>query len=302
MDTALALDPFEIAMANLAAAGIDFEVVDDPDPPDKRKPPPDESEGDPQGKRSDASSSETIGETTDRSEVRTVGEWQRALRDADLTPTEQHIGLMLSTWMNFSVDDGRRVDTAFGRDRSLSQATIAEKSGRSEDTVGRAIAGLEQKGYLYVHRRPGDTSIYAATVPTGATVHPLPTPRTRGGPPPAPEGDHPPHQRGTAYYSEDTDKAAAEPSLTEPTEEEVGSRTLELALAEVRRQKEAGTHVKSEHGLAKTIEHRFRDQARSELTNELRRAAIADCSECDANGFIDVDDSTRARCSHRRTA
>jgi hypothetical protein len=211
---------------------------------------------------------------------------------------------MISTWMNFTADDGRRVDTAYGHGHSLSQQTIAERSGRTVETVGRAIAGLERKGYLYVHRRPGATSIYGATVPTGAQVHPLPTPDTRGGTPPTPEGVHPRHQRGTAYYTEDTDTAAADPYLTEPTEEQVEERAREHGRADARRRVDSGQVVirESFEGYARKLAADYREQARSELVNERRRAAIEECSECDDHGFIDVDDSTRARCSHRRTA
>lgn len=275
--------------------------------PAEREPPPG-SEGDSQAKRSDTSP-ETLASDTDRSEARTVGEWQRELREAEaLTATERYIGLVLSTWMNYAAEGDRKVDTAYGRGHSLSQTTLAEKSGRDVRTVGRALAGLERKGYLYVHRRPGGTSIYAATVPSGATVHPLPTPDTRAGGPPTPEPRDLRHQSRTAYYSEDTDKAAGPASLTEPTEEEVDNRAFELADAEVRRRIESGRDIRTPSRYAKTMASDYREQARSELVNERRQAAVNECSQCDANGFVEIEPPqpglapTLDRCTHRRTA
>lgn len=273
MDAARA-DPFKSAMA---------------DPPDKRKPPPKEEGGSPQKARLNASP-ERVAEGDDRKRV-AVKEWRTALMEAEgLTAAEHHVALTLAYHMH-----------ADGAGAYPTVQTLARETHRGERTVKKALKGLRVKRLLH-RRRTGRQNYYEAIVPDGADVIELP----RSALSDPLEGHSRTDQKGTLgpteQVQEQVQEQAAAASLTEPNEAEVESRAFELARAEARRQNEIGGHVRSEHGLAKTITHRFRDQARSELINERRRAAVERCSQCDANGFVDVSEDTRARCTHGRTA
>jgi hypothetical protein len=250
-NTALAADPFESAMSNLRAAGIDFEEVD-PDPPDKTGPPPGE-EGGPDESDSDGASPETVAEASDTSRRVAVGEWRRALLTADeLNATERHVGLTLAEYMDR--DGGGAFPT---------QETLAAACRRTEKTIRRALHAIEQAGYLRV-RRTGRASRYMAVVPQGGDVIDFP----RTGPDVRSEPVQMSGQNGhqnppTQPTTQPTTQKSAPTSLTD--DQELFQAMLVLAEVSGARSPKAWVAKVYAEDIAPIIEEQGRDAALVEI-------------------------------------
>lgn len=89
--------------------------------------------------------------------------WQTALvkrsKDSGLTPTTQHIALVLST---YSDHDGTNAYPPV--------KTLIEASGRSQSTVTRALRELREKGWIRQESRgsgfANKASVYRLTIPS----------------------------------------------------------------------------------------------------------------------------------------
>lgn len=88
-----------------------------------------------------------------------AGEWRWALLEADVSPTEQHVALVLAVYMD-----------ADGAGARPSVRTLADRSGRKRETVMAALTRLVELGWL--NRSPGAgrrATSYAATIPDAAS-------------------------------------------------------------------------------------------------------------------------------------
>ena len=264
MDPAQALDPdpFDVAMANLHTAGIDFEEVDPPPPDRTREPPPGEDDGSAK-KAVGVASPETVAQPTDRNGAETMGEWQQALRDADdLTRTERYVGLMQSTWFDYKAADSKPwIET------HVSQVTLAEKCGLNRETVRKALKGLVRKGYLHAQPRPGDSTIYGAMIPGGAEVVPIRPPNGGDHHPPTAETTTPQRRRPRPKQDRKQDRKRAAPSLTD--DPELYSAMLRLAQVSGARSPKAWIPGVFADDIAPIIAERGRDAGLAEIDRRI---------------------------------
>lgn len=101
--------------------------------------------------------------------------WRSAITDSDLKPVTRHVALTLSLHMNER-----------GGSCWPSMPTLAAETGLAVDTVRTHMKALTQRGWLKRTDRPGQSSLWNATVPTTAIEPSSPTPPLRHPSSPAP--------------------------------------------------------------------------------------------------------------------
>lgn len=190
--------------------------------------------------------------------------WRQAVVESDLSATTKHVLLTISLHMN-----------EFGTGAWPSIRTLADETSLNKSTVQDHVAVAEQRGFLNVENRDGNSNLYAVQYPEDAGVRPTRTPDGVYGQ--DVRGVRPNLKKGLKVVGQDvhnsSEENSRENSTLSPTEEHAARSIGATAMLERERVRTERKEKKQARQQGRT----YRPTDKSKITIAQEHADTEDC-------------------------